>query len=71
MLNTFQLWEKGSKEAATEGTTVLHIHFSNLSNNSKKQQGASAQTLQQYSIDDHIVDLKRYKAISGEKNFIE
>ena len=34
----------GSKEATSEGSTVLHIHFCSLSNNSKKQLGIPAQT---------------------------
>ena len=34
---------KGSREAASKGPTVLHIHFCSLSNNSKKQLGAPAQ----------------------------
>ena len=32
---TFWRWAKGSREAASEGPTVLCIHFYNLSNNSK------------------------------------
>ena len=40
----------GSREATSEGPPVLHIHFCSLSNNSKQQLGAPAQTWQQYSM---------------------
>ena len=40
----------GSREATSEGPTVLHIRFCSLSNNSKQQLGAPAQTWQQYSM---------------------
>ena len=43
---TFWQWVKVSREAASEGATVLHIRFRSLSSNSKKQLGAPVQTWQ-------------------------
>ena len=45
-LATFRRWTKGSREAASEGSTVLHIRFCSLSNNSKQHLGAPTQTWQ-------------------------
>ena len=56
-LATFRQWTKGSREAASEGPTVLHIHFCSLSSNSKQQLRAPAQTWQQFSIHGCMVDL--------------
>ena len=47
-LAMFQQWAKDSSDAASEGPTVLHTHFYNLSNNSKKQQ---------FSMYSHLIDL--------------
>ena len=47
----------GSRETASEGTTVLHIRVCNLSNNSKQQLGATVQTWQEYSMHGRMVDL--------------
>ena len=54
---TFRRWAKGSRKAASERSTVLHIRFCSLSNNSKKQLGAPAQKWQQYPIHGRTVDL--------------
>ena len=62
---------KDSREVASEGPTVLHIHFCCLSNNSKYLLGAPDQPQQQYSLHSHIIDLKRYRKTSGERNFTE
>ena len=61
----------GSGEAASKGPAALYIHFCRLSKNSKQQIGAQSQTRQQYSMQGHIVGLQRYRATSGERNFIE
>ena len=53
-LATFRWWPKGSREAPSEGPTVLHIRFCSLSNNFKYQLGAPAQKWQQYSMHDHL-----------------
>ena len=68
---TFRRWAKCSREAASEGQTVMHIRFCSLSNISKWQIGATAQTWQQYSINGCMVDLQRYRATSEERNFTE
>ena len=47
----------GSREAASEGPTVLHIRICSLPNNSKQQLGAPAQTWQQYFMHGRMVDL--------------
>ena len=70
-LATFHWWAMCSRQAASEGPTVLNIHFCSLSNNSKQQLGAPAQTWKQYSVHGCKVDLQRYRATSGETNFIE
>ena len=46
--------ETGSKEAASERLTVLHMHFCSWSNNFKWQLGAPGKTWQQYSMHGHI-----------------
>ena len=56
-LASFWWWAKHSRKATSEGPTVLHICFCSLSNNSKKQLGALAQTWQQYYIHGFMVDL--------------
>ena len=56
-LVTFQQWAKSSRQAAREGPTVLHIHFSSLSKNSKYQPAAPAHASQQYFRHGRIVDL--------------
>ena len=43
-LATFWRWAKGSREAASEEPIVLYISFCSLSNISKYQLGAAAQT---------------------------
>ena len=53
---TFQQWAKGSREAASVGPKVLHIHFCSLSNNS--QLGAPAQTWQQHSLQGGMVEIQ-------------
>ena len=46
-----------SREAESEGPTVLHIRFWSLSNNFKQQLGATAKTWRQYSMHSRMVDL--------------
>ena len=70
-LTTFRQGAKGSREIASERPTVLHIHFCSLSNNSKYQLGAQVLKWQQYSIHGHMVDLWKYRANLGKRNFIE
>ena len=70
-LATFRRSANGSRDAASEGPTVLHSHFCSLSNNSKQQLGVPAQTRQQYSIHGCMLDLLRYRATSRARNFIE
>ena len=48
---------KVSREASSEGPTILHICVYSLSNNSKLQLGAPAQIQQQYSMSGPMVDL--------------
>ena len=55
---------KGSREAASEELTVLHICFCSLSNNSKQQLGVPDQMWTRYSIHGRMVDLQRYRATS-------
>ena len=50
---------------------VLHFCFSSLSNNFNLQLEAITRTWQQYSMHGHMIDLQRYRATSGERNFIE
>ena len=62
-----QEFKRGSKRR-TNGPA---FGFCSLSNNFKKQPRAPAQTLQQYSMHGCMVHLLRYRATSGERNFIE
>ena len=56
---------KGSREVAREARTVLHILFCSLSNNSKKQLGAPAQTWQWHSIHGCLVVLETQSNLRG------
>ena len=53
------------------------LHLDNEPRVQERQQGkdqqfyAPAQTWQKYSMEGHMVDLKRCRATSGERNFIE
>ena len=58
-LDTTRRRAKGSREAASEGLTVLHIRFCSLSNNYKKQLAAPTQARQQDSKQGHMIDLGR------------
>ena len=49
--------EAGHISTKSQGPAVLHICFCSLSNNSKQQLGAPAQTWQQYFIHGRMVDL--------------
>ena len=53
---TSRWWAKGSREAASEGPTVLNTCFLSLSYLSKWQLGAPAQKWQRYSMQTQMVD---------------
>ena len=57
-LATFRRWAKGLRQAAREGTTALHTRFCNISNNSKKQLRAPANTRQQYSMYGRMAEIQ-------------
>ena len=61
--------EQRVQEKQQVKTSILHDCFCSFPNNSKYQLGTPAQTWQQYSIDGHMIDLWRYRATSGERNF--
>ena len=63
--------EQRVQEKQQMKTSILHDCFCSFPNNSKYQLGAPAQTWQQYFIHGHMVDLWRYRATSGERNFKE
>ena len=64
-------WLHFNDEARVQERQQVKDQQSFLSNNSKKQLGAPAQTWRQYSIHNHMADLLRYRATSGERNSIE
>ena len=66
-LVSFGLLAKGSREAANESPSAPHIRFCSLSNISKQQLKAPAQTGYQYSMQDCMVVLQRWGNLRRQK----